>query len=40
MDFGLEGQLVQKKGPWRKGHFPSEPTFMPYDVIRILQGLR
>ena len=31
-DFGLEGQLVQKKGPWRKGPF--------YDVIRILQGLR
>ena len=20
-DFGLEGQLVQKKGPWRKGPF-------------------
>ena len=38
-DFGLEGQLVQKKGPWRMGPFLSESTFIPYDVIRILQGL-
>ena len=31
-DFGLEGQLVQKKGPWRKGPFLSEPTFIVYTI--------
>ena len=39
-DFELEGQLVQEKGPLRKGSFLSEPSFIPYDVIGILQGLR
>ena len=39
-DFGVEGQLVQKDGPWWKGPFLSEPSFTPSDVIRIFQGLR
>ena len=40
-DFELEGQLVQEKGPLMEGGpFLSEPSFIPYDVIGILQGLR
>ena len=34
------GGLSSKRALGGRGPFLSEPTFIPYDVIRILQGLR